>query len=459
MSVDEAVKEIEKNPALTVASQEIQNCIRNKIKKYPGAITENLHHAKAYIPVAVAAILQQKPNLISPAIQAFCNRDTIDMKSCRAMKYFPPEDRVNVQVKFTKHLYAMLTHSKFMPDRKVGWNLPPTSNSAHKTHLLGVKIACGFEILAAQSKPGSLEMDKAWNIYLEKLKSTNYFKDLLEHSKEYNELLNKAKEHFTNNKEDFQTQQNVGEEILQLMKGLEYSSDDFKKLEGSLPDDDDESWLNITPQELEAMLQEKYGKQKMFNFNGNGDACNFTEKVNAFLEHVSGVDGAEYPTPEDHENPPVRPPRSSNKKNQSKSVNFEQEKPKINFDVNAFSCAVQNILNLVIPEDDNWGSDSDMSDYGDEEADVDIKKKMEEYIKEMDRELASTTIGESFVAANTSTEDKFDDVESFKPVDIDKNALKNILESYRSQMGEAGPSSNMLGPMGVHLDAKDDDMQ
>lgn len=33
------------------------------------------------------------------------------------------------------------------------------------------------------------------------------------------------------------------------------------------------------------------------------------------------------------------------------------------------------------------------------------------------------------------------------------NALKNILESYQSQMGGAGPASNLLGPMGVHLEA------
>lgn len=46
----------------------------------------------------------------------------------------------------------------------------------------------------------------------------------------------------------------------------------------------------------------------------------------------------------------------------------------------------------------------------------------------------------------------FDDVEDFQPVDIDLNALKNILESFQSQMGAAGPASNLLGPMGIHLE-------
>lgn len=49
-------------------------------------------------------------------------------------------------------------------------------------------------------------------------------------------------------------------------------------------------------------------------------------------------------------------------------------------------------------------------------------------------------------------EDSFSDIESFEPVDIDVNALKNILASYQAQMGGAGPASNMLGPMGLRLD-------
>lgn len=51
-------------------------------------------------------------------------------------------------------------------------------------------------------------------------------------------------------------------------------------------------------------------------------------------------------------------------------------------------------------------------------------------------------------------EDSFSEVENFEPVDIDMNALKNILESYQAQMGGAGPASNLLGPMGVRLEKK-----
>ena len=42
------------------------------------------------------------------------------------------------------------------------------------------------------------------------------------------------------------------------------------------------------------------------------------------------------------------------------------------------------------------------------------------------------------------------------PVDVDLNLVSNILESYSSQAGLAGPASNLLQSMGVQLpDATD----
>ena len=43
------------------------------------------------------------------------------------------------------------------------------------------------------------------------------------------------------------------------------------------------------------------------------------------------------------------------------------------------------------------------------------------------------------------------DVEDSAPVDVDFNLVKNILESYTSQAGEAGPATNILHSLGLHL--------
>lgn len=43
--------------------------------------------------------------------------------------------------------------------------------------------------------------------------------------------------------------------------------------------------------------------------------------------------------------------------------------------------------------------------------------------------------------------------EDFRPVDVDINLVKNLLDSYSAQDGMAGPASNILGSMGVNVPA------
>lgn len=147
---------------------------------------------------------------------------------------------------------------------------------------------------------------------------------------------------------------------------------------------------------------------------------------------------------------------------------------KVDFDPDAFCSTVQNLLDLVIPED-KWDSQSDMSDY---ENDDDLlaknideisknrfikgrKKKGSEsaktnidvYMDQMDRELANTTIGKSFEkkanapASKATLDEDFDDIEDFQPVDIDMNVIKNMMESYQLQGASAGPTSNLLASL------------
>ncbi|KAI5751016.1 protein ecdysoneless-like [Diaphorina citri] len=66
----------------------------------------------------------------------------------------------------------------------------------------------------------------------------------------------------------------------------------------------------------------------------------------------------------------------------------------------------------------------------------------DDYMKAMEQELSGTTLAESFV--------KKDEDNS---VDIDMNALHNVIQSYEAQIGTAGPASNVLNPMGINLRA------
>ena len=458
-------------------SKNVENCVIERIKDFPQNMEDNFHRQTVFVPLGVAAVLRNNPQVIAPAVQAFCNRDQIDMKVCRAMRYFPPENRVYTSIKFTKCLYAMVMHNNYLPDRRTGWNLP-SSNSPHFTaHSLGVKLACGFEILASQAKAAceNIEEDRDWLKYFESLKKRNYFQDLLEGSKGYKSLLETAKEYYKDHRDTMKVTPKIGDDIVKQLKTMDYSYEDFKKLEPSLPDSDSDSWLNIAQGDLDEMLQKRYGIKNLLTQDANANAGNLTEMLTEFLERKSEYDGVEVDVNENFSaSPPTLAARIKYRENGQISespvhlAGGNINSNKIDFDPDGFSMQVQNLLDLVIPED-KWDSNSDMSDY---ENDDDLlaknidefankshgrkhkkgpKNDIDKYMDQMDRELSNTTIGKSFEMKGNQEkqnlacgEDEFDDFEDFTPVDIDANAIKNMMESYKLQGASAGPTSNLL---------------
>lgn len=57
----------------------------------------------------------------------------------------------------------------------------------------------------------------------------------------------------------------------------------------------DEKWLELCPKDLDAMLEERYGPKKFVEANKNSNPSDFSAQLAKFLNHVSGVEGAEYP--------------------------------------------------------------------------------------------------------------------------------------------------------------------
>lgn len=192
-----------------------------------------LHNQIVRVPIDVALLLKMRPDLISVAVRAFCERDNVDTKYCRAMRYFPPENRVRVNVRFTRCLYAMLNHNKYLPDRKTGWNFDAKLNTEqYKEDLLGIKLACGFEILVSRAKGMKTSENKSpnvdnsisWEMFYKNLNKKGYFKDYLEHSQEHTRLLEQAKNYFMKNYSFFRTYPKMGQEILNLLENFNDSS-------------------------------------------------------------------------------------------------------------------------------------------------------------------------------------------------------------------------------------------
>lgn len=453
-------------PYNTEAVAQIQETIKQRIEILPELSQSNTHCAYCYVPVEVKFVLDQKPSLISPVVQAFYGRDPVDMKACRTMDQFSLKTRLLSRIRFTRCLYAQLSQQPFKPDRRSEWTLPPVTDPHFKAHELGLKLACGFQILCKRS--GERQVDSKvkdepngpkWERFHACLSEQGYFKGEIEGSKLYQDLLKKAKQQFS---ENFMTQNrsDPGQIILTMLKDAVIDMEKMKA-EELLPEDDD-SWLNLTEQDLEEMLSKysdlnsrKTGRGTRTNTPNHTepsvDLDSVTRTFKSFVDKVSSYKGAEFPG--------------------------DPEEGDVQFDADSFMDTVGNLLGHGVrhqdEESDSDADDEDMDFSSEDENDTnpgveentclsEDDKEMKTVMEQMDSELAQTSIGESFEKKGKLAEgtrqtqtnhpgELQDDSDEDTPVDVDFNLVKNILESFSTQQGLAGPASNILNSMGVWL--------
>ncbi|NXW57994.1 ECD protein, partial [Eurystomus gularis] len=439
-----------------LAAEPIRTAVYKRISGYPEKIQASFHRAHCYLPAGIVAVLRQRPSLVAAAVQAFYLRDPVDLRACRSFQTFPPDERVMTVVTFTKCLYAQLMQQKFVPDRRSGYTLPLPSHPQYKAYELGMKLAHGFEILCSKCSKASPDSKRnvlrgpLWERFLSSLKEKNYFKGELEGSAKYLELLHMAEDYFQQSvsKPESSLEVSPGDEILTL---LQTTTIDLKELEreaACLPPEDDDSWLEITPDDLDQMLKEARNEEEQ-----KYDLEAVAESMKAFVSKVSTHEGAEMP--------------------------WSSDESHVTFDVDSFTKALDRILGADSEELDSDDLDEeqqfDFSDEDDEDLDAESQSQdqkvspneligsLKSYMNEMDQELARTNVGKSFttqkngassVKATTSQSagpDSGAEDAELTPVDVDMNLVANLLESYSAQSGLAGPTSNILQSMGVYL--------
>ncbi|KFO82206.1 Protein SGT1, partial [Cuculus canorus] len=447
-----------------LAAEPIRRAVYKRISGYPEKIEASFHRAHCYLPAGIVAVLRQRPSLVAAAVQAFYLRDAVDLRACRPFRTFPADKRVMTVVTFTKCLYAMLVQQKFVPDRRSGYTLPLPSHPQYKAYDLGMKLAHGFEILCSKrSKVCPVSERKVlsgplWERFLSSLKEKDYFKGEMEGSAKYSQLLRMAEDYFQESVVEAESfiELNPGDEILTL---LETTTIDLKELEreaACLPPEDDDSWMEITPDDLDKMLKER--RNESFPSSSEEqekyDLEAVAESMKAFVSKVSTHEGAEMP--------------------------WSSDEPHVTFDVDSFTKAIDRMLGEISAlarlgrkKTDDLDEEQEF-DFSDEE-DLDAENQRQDqnvppneligslksYMNEMDRELAHTNVGKSFTtrkkgasSANaTVSENAGSDSEDAEltPVDVDMNLVANLLESYSAQSGLAGPTSNILQSMGVYL--------
>ncbi|XP_042314913.1 protein ecdysoneless homolog isoform X2 [Sceloporus undulatus] len=467
-TIPQALKLFSVHSGHFVASKSVRGAVYKRISGYPEKIQTFLHQAHCYLPAGIAVVLKQRPSLVSAAVQAFYLRDPLDLKACRIFKTFPPETRIMTSVTFTKCLYAQLAQQIFVPDKRSGYSLPSRSHPQYKAHELGMKLAHGFEILCAKCNPSHHDSKKPvlnvplWDNFLNSLRKNNYFKGELEGSAQYLDRLHMAENYFQQTVINPQSSvaESPGEEILAILKETSFNLEDLRKEAETLPPEDDDSWLEISPDTLNEILQEASGTNKptsaLNEEEQNYDLAEVTESMKAFISKVSTYEGAEIP--------------------------WSSAESRVTFDVDSFSNALDKILGATSEEldsddleeeeefeflDSDEGTDLKADRKGERKSQNAAAGSLRSYMDEMDHELASTHIGKSFTHQQKvvqsgklpSSQDSSSDLEDecsaeepdLTPVDIDLNLVTNLLESYNAQAGLAGPASNILQSMGVHL--------
>lgn len=183
----------------TKAPDSVQLAIKNRIGDYPDRAVKNMHRVRVRVPVSVAQVLKHEPCLISLAVEGFYDRDIDSMKYAASMERFLPnkssDEIVEVSVVMSRAMYAQLMQQTFQAPK--GYPMPPRSDSGYTAAELGMKIACGFEMIYQMKKRNELEgKGGTWEVYRESLEKHGYFDGLLPGSKDYKRLMENARDYY-----------------------------------------------------------------------------------------------------------------------------------------------------------------------------------------------------------------------------------------------------------------------
>ncbi|KAI8676462.1 hypothetical protein NCS56_00533900 [Fusarium sp. Ph1] len=440
----DAIEALKTKPEALVHSAFVEAEAFYRLEKYPAQITESIHHSLVTIPRKLAYVLHSLPKSVAPAVEAFYLRDPIALKriiSPTEQPVFPPQDLITVSVRFSKVLFAQLRSQRF--------DAPPTwqdiiqkaqkeapSGEADKITArldIGMKLTCGFEMLAAKAEKSKSRVVRELAIVLEDLE------------------------------ED-------GNDVL--------PTDQDIKSWGDATRDDGEAWMDINYEDFEKELDGKRGATKEGEKSGFGDANTKSDlrkivsRFEAFLNDDSaGVEGAELDEMD----------FDDDEDDEFSDEDSDAEDKEVSFDEEEFSRMMREMMGLPSSTPTPGKKESPKKESpkpapkssGDDEVeDEEIRKLTTEFEAELNshgalkldpaKEKRPRLKDKSSKAGESSRSTPLPDVaeedeDSEEDVDIDYNLAKNLLESFKSQAGMAGPTGNLLGMMGFQLPRDEDD--
>ncbi|CAM9315356.1 unnamed protein product, partial [Sphacelaria rigidula] len=301
----EGLKAVREADGTTTADDGVQQLIRRRIEVYPDKAAADMHHARCLLPESVAVTLRHSPELVAPAVRAYCSGDPADRNAGARMSRLLPRlttdgrpcgtsdarevhdgphrplapQMVELRVTFTRHLYAQMQQAPVIPAPKAfrptvgAGNLSPAAYV--KAAQLGQKISMGLEAAYQRSAERhrqrtegdirSAVTPEKWKRMVAALNRNGFFEEEIEGSQRYREKMAIAEQFVRDNvlkvdderaaiAEGGRQHCAVHETIDNVLKDWERGI----KLDFEPPteEDDKEDWMEVSQAELDVLFQE-----------------------------------------------------------------------------------------------------------------------------------------------------------------------------------------------------------
>lgn len=494
LSLAEAAAVIKRCPDTLYHSQALDDDVFDRLRKYPNHLETSSHYTRLVIPRKIAYILHDRPRAIAPAVEAFVSRDPLTMKHTFDLArsgiplHFPPSDLVVVSVRFTRVMYAQLRGQRFTPPngwpalfsrhseascRPKGMSGSPQDDAALPENLstmmeMSMKLTVGFEIMASTADSSNSRIVREVGLILEDLA------------------------------EDGEGAYLPSDEEVQAWKDVDRESNG--------------AWLNINFEDFERELNEssQTWHSPPLSYEGATDGGNrrdaspfggvesqvdlrrIVSKFQSFLnDNTAGVEGADLGDM-DHDDDAGDDNIHSNGELSGESS--DEEDDGIAFNEEEFSRLMREMIGLqpsasspgkkpseegivdgahkggrskTVPIHSLNGKDRHDTRDG-EDGILELAAQFEAELKDhgalrlgpsKNKRGGKLTTKCSTAEGDLTPHVLKDDTESDEEgdVDVDVNLARNLLESFKSQEGMAGPAGNILNMLGLALPREEDD--
>ncbi|KAG2156499.1 SGT1-domain-containing protein [Suillus bovinus] len=292
---------------------------RTRTSRYPAAAKSHVHITKAYIPLDIARALSVDPSLVQKPVETFYTRDAVQLRAAHRMMRFPPHSAVLTTA------YAQLVGQKFYPPKIFGQFKEREGSDVWRWRDIGMKLACGFEMIyqesksranitsktsevlesSAEARKEALRRSSDYKAYITNLLSSGYFRGEVEDSQLWNELENKAADAFIQVRQEddatrpsfaalFNSALSIAPEYLTEMPDETEDSDDWMNVDAANFDDMLER-TRSQPQSQEMdvdstcdEVQERIAKEQANKLQ------DLATKVQKFVEGEGDVEGARF---------------------------------------------------------------------------------------------------------------------------------------------------------------------